>query len=203
MKEQRNAAVMKKKRKYKVVFNSPVTLSFTFICVAALILNAITGGLTNALLFSVYRAPLTDFFGIFRLVGHVIGHSSLGHLVGNFMMILILGPILEEKYGSVDLLIIILVTAVVTGIIHIIFFPRIALLGASGVAFAFILLSSFTSFREGEIPMTFILVAVLYLGEQIIQGFFGQDNISQLTHILGGIVGAVIGFIGGGNTKKI
>ena len=69
------------------------------------------------------------------------------------------------------------------------------LLGASGVVFAFILLSSFAGFRDGKIPFTFILVALLYIGQQVYQGVFVQDNISNLTHILGGIVGAVLGYI--------
>ena len=85
-------------------------------------------------------------------------------------------------------------TALVTGIVNYIFFPSVALCGASGVVFSFILLSSFTGFREGEIPLTFILVAVIYIGQQIFQGITVNDNISNMAHIVGGIVGAVIGY---------
>ena len=56
-------------------------------------------------------------------------------------MILIIGPLLEEKYGSKKMFSVILVTAVITGIVNYVFFPNIRLLGASGVAFALILLS--------------------------------------------------------------
>jgi GlpG protein len=101
---------------------------------------------------------------------------------------------LEEKYGSVQILFVILVTALVTGIVNFIFFPHTQLLGASGVVFALILLSSFTGFKNGEVPVTFLLVAVLYIGEQIYDGIFVQDNISNLTHILGGAVGSSLGF---------
>lgn len=55
-------------------------------------------------------------------------------------------------------------------------------------------MSSFTSFREGEIPITFILVAVIYLGQQIYEGIVLQDNISNMAHILGGVVGGILGF---------
>ncbi len=51
--------------------------------------------------------------------------------------------------------------------------------------FAFILLSSFTNFREGEIPVTFILVAVLFIGQQVWDGITIRDNISHMTHIIG------------------
>ena len=80
------------------------------------------------------------------------------------------------------------------GLINYIFFWKVALCGASGVVFAFILLTSFTSFREGELPLTFILVAVIFLGQQIFEGIMVQDNVSNLSHIIGGIVGAVCGY---------
>ena len=73
-------------------------------------------------------------------------------------------------------------------------FPRVALCGASGVCFAFILLSSLTSFREGEIPLTFILVALLFLGQEVVQGVMVQDDVSNLSHVIGGLIGAGMGF---------
>ena len=109
--------------------------------------------------------------------------------------ILLLGPMLEEKYGARKLLGVIALTAVITGVVNFIFFPAVAICGASGVVFAFILMTSFTSFKKGEIPITFILVAVVYLGQQVYDGLFVQDNISNMAHIVGGVVGAVSGFV--------
>jgi GlpG protein len=115
--------------------------------------------------------------------------------MGNMVMILLLGPALEEKYGWKILLTLILATALITGIIHNLLFPGSALLGASGVAFAFVLLTSFTAFREGEIPLTFILVALIYLGQQIWDAVTVQDNVSNLTHIIGGLIGGGAGYL--------
>jgi len=70
----------------------------------------------------------------------------------------------------------------------------VALCGASGVVFAFILLVSFTNVREGEIPITVILVALIFIGQQVYEGIFLRDNVSNLSHILGGVVGAVAGY---------
>ena len=67
--------------------------------------------------------------------------------------------------------------------------------GASGVVFAFIILASFTGFKEGEIPLTFILVAVIFIGQQVYEGIAVQDNISNMAHIIGGIIGAVLGYL--------
>ena len=84
-------------------------------------------------------------------------------------------------------------TAFVTGIVNYVFFWNVALCGASGVCFAFILLSSFTKFREGEIPLTGILVAAIFLGQQIYEGITLDDNVSNMAHIIGGIVGGMLG----------
>lgn len=181
--------------KVKVSFNSPVVLSLTIICFVTLILSLISGGYTNDLLFSVYRSPLTDPLTYLRFFGHVLGHANWEHFIGNIMLILVVGPLLEEKYGSSNILFVILATALVTGIANYIFFPDVQLLGASGIVFAFILLSPFTSVKENSVPLTLILVAVIYIGEQIYNGLFLQDNVANFTHILGGLVGAGLGVV--------
>lgn len=182
-------------KKLVISFNSPVILGFTLICFAALILDNITFGVSNKLVFSVYHSSLLDPLTYVRFVGHIFGHANWEHFIGNIMMILIIGPLLEEKYGSKKMFSVILVTAVITGIVNYVFFPNIRLLGASGVAFALILLSSFTSMKSGEIPFTFILVTVIYIGQQVYQGIFIDDNVSNITHIIGGFVGAFFGYL--------
>ena len=71
---------------------------------------------------------------------------------------------------------------------------KVSACGASGVVFAFIILASFTGFSEGEIPLTFILITIIYIGQQVVQGLTMNDNISQMGHIIGGIVGAIVGY---------
>ena len=178
----------------KVSFNSPVILGFFFICFSALLLNLLTKGKTNFLFFSVYRSSFLQPLTYVRLVGHVFGHAGWEHFINNMMLILVVGPLLEEKYGSWNMFCVIFITALVTGLVNCLLFPYVRLLGASGVVFALILLSSFTSIRNGYIPLTFILVAVIYLGSQVYEGLFLQNNVSNLSHILGGFVGAGLGY---------
>ena len=190
------------KKGLRLSFNAPATLSFVALCAAAFLIDLLTGGAANRAVFSVYRAPLSDPLTYVRCVTHVLGHASWDHLLGNMMYILILGPMIEEKYGTANTVIIIAVTAAVTGIINMIFFPGVGLLGASGVVFAFILVSSITVREDHTIPVTFILVAVMYLGQQIYQGLFVKDNISQMAHIVGGAVGSAMGFLLSRKPKK-
>ena len=182
------------KKKIRITFNSPVVLCFVIICFLATLLNYLTGGKSNQVVFMKYHSSLFSPLTYVRLFTHVFGHEGWQHFIGNMAYILLLGPMLEEKHGALKMIEVIVVTALVTGVVNYVFFWNTALCGASGVVFAFILMSSFTSFREGEIPITFILVAVIYLGQQIYEGIVLQDNISNMAHILGGVVGGILGF---------
>ena len=178
----------------KIQYNAPVVLSFALISLLVLLADFFTAGAANRLLFSVYRSPLSDLGSYFRLFLHVLGHGNLQHYMNNMLLFLLVGPGLEEKYGSLRLLEAIALTAVVTGLLHCLLFPHTALLGASGVVFMLIILSSFTG-DKNAIPLTLILVTVLYLGQELVNGIVALDNISQLTHILGGAVGMLCGFV--------
>lgn len=155
----------------------------------------ISNGKITELFFSIYRDSLINPLTYLRLFTHIFGHSNFEHFMGNVMFLLLLGPMLEEKYGSKIMFIVITLTSLVTGIVHCALFTNIALCGSSGVVFACIILSSFTSFKEGEIPLSFILVAVLFIGKEIYEDITVVDNISNLTHILGGAIGSFSGYV--------
>jgi GlpG protein len=141
-----------------------------------------------------YHSSLKNPLTYIRFFTHVFGHSGWEHFIGNASYLLLLGPMLEEKYGSKELIEVIGITALATGLVNYIFFWNVALCGASGVVFAFIILASFTGFKSGEIPLTFLLIAAIFIGQQVYEGIAIQDNISNMAHIVGGIVGAVIGY---------
>jgi membrane associated rhomboid family serine protease len=64
-----------------------------------------------------------------------------------------------------------------------------------------ILLVSFTNFKKGEVPLTFILVLILYLGRELFNSFGNNPeqsgNISQFAHVVGGFIGSLFGFFNG------
>lgn len=182
-----------RKHVVKIQYNSPVVLSFALLSFVTLVLGQLTDGWTTIKLFSVYRSSARDLLTYLRFFLHVLGHSSYSHYIGNIMMMLVIGPALEERYGSRNLFWAIFITALVSGMIQWIFFPSTALLGASGIVFMMIVMSSLAGMKNGCIPLTLILVFVLYIGGEIIDGVTLQDNVSQLTHIVGGICGAILG----------
>ena len=179
----------------KIKYNAPTILTYAFICAIVMGLSVtLLPGLTQ----QWFMVPGKGNFSPasvrnwITLLSHAAGHSGWNHLVSNFSLILLIGPMLEESYGSMALLVMIVITALVTGILNVILFPT-GLMGASGVVFMMILLASFTNFTRGEIPLTFILILVLYLGDQLLKSF-GTDNISHFAHIAGGFCGSLFGF---------
>lgn len=180
------------KRRY-IVLNAPVILTFVFICLAALVIDLLTRGASTREFFMIYRAPLDSVSAYIRFFGHAFGHSGWAHFFNNTLYILLLGPAVEEKYGSTTTTFFILATALVTGLIQFFFFPGTALYGASGIVFMLIVLSSFTSFRKNEIPITAVLVFILYVGQELYNAIALTDGISQMAHIAGGILGVIFG----------
>mgnify|MGYP000551460387 FL=1 len=186
------------KRKFRgISYNAPVVLTFALVSLIALILNMLTNGMTNRLFFSVYRSNFSLAY-VIRLVGHCLGHANWSHYAGNMTLFLLLGPILEDKYGSGKLLLMIVITAVISGLLNILLFPQIALLGASGIVFMFIVLTSASCMVDDRIPLTMILIIVIYLGAEVMNALTKQDSISQFTHIIGGVCGAVFGLANSG-----
>jgi len=180
--------------KLRFRYNSPVILSFAIVAALVLLIDQISGGVFIRTFFTLYptftpSSPLSWL----RLFTYVIGHASWNHLISNFSFILLIGPVLEEKYGSLPLLLMMLVTAVATAILNILI-VRTGLYGASGIVFMLILLSSFTNIRQGEIPVTFVLIVALYLVREFVNALT-PSTVSELAHIVGGIIGGLFGFI--------
>ena len=183
-----------KKRSITILYNSPVILTFALLSLLALALGKLTGGWTTQNLFCVYRSSLTDLLTYPRFFLHVLGNLDFAACCTNIVIMLAVGPMAEERFGSKRLLLAIAVTALVTGLVLWFFFPNAALMGASGVVFMLIVLASFAGVRGGTIPLTLILVLALYLGGEIVQAVTGEAGLQQLTHIAGGVVGVIFGF---------
>ena len=174
-------------------YNSTIILSFFFISLFALILNYLTKGKSNILLFSSYRSSIFNPLTYLRLITHIFGHASWSHFMNNFLYILLIGPMIEEKYGSINLIIMILSTAVITGILNTLFSKK-RILGASGIVFMLIILSSFVNITTGKIPVTLILICIFYVVNEIISGILKKDDISHIGHLIGAVCGFVFGF---------
>ncbi|MCB0738582.1 MAG: rhomboid family intramembrane serine protease, partial [Bacteroidetes bacterium] len=129
----------------KISYNSPVILSFTILSGLILILDLFFFAQSRAITYSAFTVDgsfqFTNPLAYITLFGHIFGHSGWQHWLSNFSFILLIGPLIEEKYGSKALMVMMLVTAFITAVLNIVFFET-GLLGASGIVFMLILLSS-------------------------------------------------------------
>jgi membrane associated rhomboid family serine protease len=184
----------------RITFNSPAVLTFTVIAVVVQALSdTIFVGFNHAFFASTGHFDFGAVADYFRLVSHAAGHDGWAHLVGNFSIILLIGPILEEKYGTKDLAFMMIFTAAVTGVLNVAFWDT-GLLGASGIVFMMILLGSLVNLKSGTIPLTFILILLLYMGNEVLHALGTPDQVSQFAHIVGGLCGMGFGFLLG--TKR-
>ena len=179
----------------RIQYNSPLVLSYAIVTLLILGLNHLTNGQSNILVFSIHRSAITDPLLYVRMFGHVLGHYNLAHYFNNVVIMLLIGPMLEERYGSKWLGIMMLATALVTGLLFLVVAERAALLGGSGLVFMMILLSSFTNLQKGRVPLTLILVFFVFIGRELVTGAAADTNVSHFTHVIGGVCGAVFGYV--------
>ena len=151
-------------------------LTFFLLSLLVLFLDQWTGGWTTMHLFCVYRSSLKDPLFYIRLFGHVLGHAGWEHFLNNMLLLLV-----------------VVFTALVTGVLQCVLFPRTGLLGASGIVFMLIMLSSLAGF-SGGIPVTMLLVAALYFGQQVYDIILVHDNVANFMHIVGGLCGTAFGY---------
>jgi len=176
-------------KRWRITYNAKFTLTFCLIAVGMLLANMLTGGLINSL-FSL--SPHLSIGGSYRVFSYIFCHGDFGHLLGNLLFLMLLGPMLEEKYGGKVLTIMTLITAIATGLVNALFFNS-GIIGASGIVFMFIVLSSIVNMRSKEVPLTFIFIVLIYLGGEVLNSL-NNDNISQFGHIFGGVCGAGLGY---------
>nr|WP_318659587.1 rhomboid family intramembrane serine protease [uncultured Treponema sp.] len=190
------------KFKIRISYNSPVILTFCIICVLVFVLDKYVFVKLN-LINSFFMVPgsakcpvpfnFKSVLDYVKLFTHVLGHVSWGHVMGNLSFILLLGPLLEERYGSPMLALMMTVTALVTGVLNACIIPS-PLLGSSGIAFMLIILASFTAISKNEIPLSFIFVFILFFCSEL---FIKKESagVSVLAHIAGGLCGSMFCFL--------
>ena len=85
----------------RLTYNSPVVLTLALSAIAVHALDAVTPGRLTEAWFSLPGRFQWDSAGHWlRLFTYPLGHADAGHLMGNLVMWLVIGPLVEEKYGS-------------------------------------------------------------------------------------------------------
>ena len=204
----------KRKSGLHVTFNAPVTLIFAFLCVVFFALDAFWlkgkilehaltchGKIGSAVAFN-FKNP----FDYVRILTHVFGNTSWTELFINLAYILLLGPTLEERYGSPITALTMVMAALVTGVLNVCFFSA-TLTGSETIVLLMVLLASVASIDKGELPLTFFFVFILYCAYEMYstvkstptyqKGFlsFLSINVPLFIDLAGGVCGSLFGFL--------
>ena len=197
-------AKKKFKLNIKVAYDAPVTLTFVIVCAIIFLLNMLlakggkTGGLekifasptnqTGVLPF-IPSVPLSYVRLLFYIFGAAAGEASV--LFTNLILIMLLGPAMEERYGSAIIGIMIFVSALFSGVLNACFCSD-CLIGAVPVVCMMIFLNAFMSFSKKKFPLSFAAVMVFFV---LLQIFSGAGVVQIIICIAGGLCGSLFAFL--------
>lgn len=175
-------------------FHSYVIIGYFLICLSLFILNTITNNKVTSFL-KIRRGSFFNPMNYLRLVTSSLCHSDFNHFKNNFIFILLLGPILEEKYGSFVLLEMLLITMVASSLFHLLFYDSSAI-GSSDVVYMMVMLCAVACSFDKKIPITFVFLFLFFVLGEILLMFFHKkgDKTSHDGHVVGAILGFVFGY---------
>ncbi len=118
----------------------------------------------------------------------------------NIAILLLLGPRVEERYGSVLLILMFAISSFVAGILSAIFLP-LSIYGLDGIAILLVLLTLFECANLKEISFNYIILLTLLLANSIVLSV-QQNYYGILVHYLGSLCAGSFGFLDYSERKK-
>ena len=190
----------------KVSYDAPVTLTFVIICAILFLLStfAIKNGALNKILSSPTSTAgalpfiVSQPISYLRLLLYIFGAGEGAVLITNLILIMLLGPAMEERYGSVIIGIMIFVSALFSGVLNACFCSE-SLVGAVPVVSMMIFLNAFMSFSKKKFPLSFAAVMILFV---MLEVFSGAGAIRIIICIAGGLCGSLFAFLTSPKTRS-
>lgn len=174
-------------------YNAPVSLTLALLSLLALALGELTDGWATQNLFSFYKSALTDYLTYPRAIFHVLGNTDLTVCTSNIILLLVIGPAAEERFGSVKVLTAVLLTAIAGALVVWFVYPEASIMGARSLLFMMMILAGFASARSGSVPITLVLILLLFIGREVVETLSAGMSLQTLTDIAAGAVGLLLG----------
>ncbi len=194
-------------KKLQLVFNSPVIVISALLSIVVLILhNSVVPNLIE-IACSSNTAPLTEHafnpinpLHYIRLFTLIFGHYTMQSLCLNLVIILLLGPRVEERFGSVLVMVMFAITSFVTGILSALFLQN-PICGLDGIAMLLVILTLFECANLKEISFNYLILLVLLFVNSIVLSV-QQNYYGILLHYLGSLCAGSFGFLDYSQQKK-
>lgn len=203
-----NKYMAKKKSNLKFSYDAPVTLTFALITIVVFLLDtlAFKGSLNLKFLHtptsSVGAFPFSfkEPLSIVRLFLHVFGNVDKSYLICNLIFILLLGPEMENRYGSVIIGIMIFVSALFSGVLSA-SFCKAEVCGSDPIVFMLIILWTMMHLSRKKISGTSIAVIILFA---FMEFFRKNPNgvVGVVVILAGGLCGSLFAFIASPKARK-
>ncbi len=193
------------KKSFKLIYDSPVAVSFVLLSLLLYVLDSFALKGKLGAFFSVpspfnFSKPIMYF----SLVFHVFANDTWQHFFVDSLMIMILGSVLEERYGSSFLGVMIFISCLVSGVLSVCAHAH-GIQGASEVVFTLIILSAMSLLLKKQLSCTWILIFVFYIAYGVSgiaspnsslssSGFF-QKSIPVFISFVGGVCGSLFGLL--------
>lgn len=178
----------------RITFNAPVILITALMSLVILLFDQLTGHGMAQSFFATGTGSFLDLWTWFRLFFHWLYHASVGGFLNNITLFLILGPVLEKRYGSRAILLVILCTALLSGLGNR-WLSSDLLQGMASVDVAFSILMAMSMCRPKEIPLSLILVILAYVGMELYAAMTAFQLATTLSHVSGGLTGFLFGLL--------
>lgn len=158
-------------------------------------LDAITGATPHQML---EVGALTESSNKWKLLSSLFVHGSIGHLLMNIVLLIILGNIVSNEYGKILFVIIFIFSGLLGNVFTILINHSVVVFGASGSiygflgAFSALLITNRNITIEKDIKLVFgvlmtVCISVIYT--------LIADNVNVISHIAGLFAGFVIPLI--------
>lgn len=200
---------MAKKSSLRLTYDFPVTVTFVLAALLVFVLDSfVFKGKLMSSAFVCHGAKTAEIPFNFKspgniagLILYVLGNRDWNMLFSNLILILFLGQILEERYGSLMLGIMTFISTLVGGVLTACI-STVPLTGAGSLVFMMLVLVSLTELTKKRIPVYCLTAFILYLAfsfyrnsEGIKGADFLQKNVGVLVELIGGITGSIFGFL--------
>ena len=189
----------KKKINVKFSYDSPVVLTFAIITVVMYFLNAFVlqkNGIDVKLISPTSQNGANPFvFSSIKcylnLITYPFVNNDFSFAIFNSIILIFLGMQMEEKYGSVIILVMILISVIFAGVLNACFSVQ-SLQGIQPVIFMLIILNLINASQKKKISTSLLLVLVLYTILNIIPL---KNALLGIISIAGGLCGSLISFL--------
>lgn len=130
-----------------------------------------------------------------QLLTYMFLHSSVMHIVFNMIGLVVFGPEIEHRLGTIKFTKVYLISGVICGLAHIMFINN-PVVGASGAIWCLMML--YALFNPEQIfniyfiiPAKIKYIVGVYFFIEVILAIHSNDGVSHIAHVTGGLCGAV------------